>query len=159
MVNAIPVRNLPVLSFAHHLPKPWTDRFAHVNGKRGVKGLLRDTWLSVFNFRERWKYEIKTCELWLVCLPWYVNFKIFYQIFMIFSYFFREIVSTEDKFYREASGPSNELFWKVLKNSKGLLFKRSLASGLQNRVLSHFQFFQRFYLNTGNGERFMTATG
>ena len=53
--------------------------------KRGVKGLLRDTWLSVFNFRERWKYEIKTRELWLVCLSWYVNFKIFYPIFVIFN--------------------------------------------------------------------------
>ena len=24
--------NLPVLNFAYHIPKPWTDRFAHVNG-------------------------------------------------------------------------------------------------------------------------------
>ena len=50
-------------------------------------------------------------------------------------------------------------FSKGLKKLKGRLFKRSLASGLQNRVLSHFQFFQRFYLNTCYGERFMTATG
>ena len=25
MVNAVPGRNLPVLSFAYHLPKPWSD--------------------------------------------------------------------------------------------------------------------------------------
>ena len=34
MVNAIPGRNLSVLNFANHLPKQWTDRFAHVNGKQ-----------------------------------------------------------------------------------------------------------------------------
>ena len=34
MVNAIPGRNLTVLNFAYHLPKPWTDQFAHVNGKQ-----------------------------------------------------------------------------------------------------------------------------
>ena len=34
MVNAIPGRNLLVLNFAYHLPKPWTDRFAHINGKQ-----------------------------------------------------------------------------------------------------------------------------
>ena len=36
MVNAIPGRNLPVLNFAYHLPKSWTDRFAHghVNNKQ-----------------------------------------------------------------------------------------------------------------------------
>ena len=34
MVNAIPGRNLPVLNFAYHLPKQWTNRFAHVNGKQ-----------------------------------------------------------------------------------------------------------------------------
>ena len=35
-VNAIPGWNLPVLNFAYHLPKPWTDRFAHpdVNGRQ-----------------------------------------------------------------------------------------------------------------------------
>ena len=31
MVNAIPGWNLPVLNFAFHLPRPWTDQFAHVN--------------------------------------------------------------------------------------------------------------------------------
>ena len=34
MVNAIPGRHLPVLNFANYLPKPWTNRFAHVNGKQ-----------------------------------------------------------------------------------------------------------------------------
>ena len=34
MVKAIPRRNLPFLNFANHLPRPWTDRFAHVNGKQ-----------------------------------------------------------------------------------------------------------------------------
>ena len=29
MVNTIPERNLPVLDFAHHSPKPWADRFFH----------------------------------------------------------------------------------------------------------------------------------
>ena len=32
--KAIPGRNLPVLNFCDHLPEPWTDRFAHVNGKK-----------------------------------------------------------------------------------------------------------------------------
>ena len=59
----------------------WVNQSSIKRG--GVNGLLRDTWLSVFNFRERWKYEIKTRELWLVCLSWYVNFKIFYPIFVI----------------------------------------------------------------------------
>ena len=40
-INAIPGRNLLVLNFAHHLPKPWTDRFAHVNGKQ--PGFLGNT--------------------------------------------------------------------------------------------------------------------
>ena len=31
IVNAIPGRNLPVLNFAYHLPKPKTDRLANVN--------------------------------------------------------------------------------------------------------------------------------
>ena len=35
-----------------------------------------------------------------------------------------------------------------------LLFERSLASVKQNRVLSHFQFAQRFYLNTIYREKF-----
>ena len=30
----LPGWNLPVLNFAHHLLKPWTVRFAHVNGKQ-----------------------------------------------------------------------------------------------------------------------------
>ena len=34
MVIAIPGRNLPVLNFANHLLKLWTDRFAQVNGKQ-----------------------------------------------------------------------------------------------------------------------------
>ena len=53
--------------------------------KRGVKGLSHDTWLSVFNFRERWKYGFKTSELWLVSLSSYVNLNIFYPIFVIFN--------------------------------------------------------------------------
>ena len=39
-------------------------------------------------------------------------------------------------------------------NSWGQLFKRSLASIKQNRVLSHFLFAQRFYLNTIYCEQF-----
>ena len=34
MVNAILGRNLTVLNFAYHLPKPWTDQFALVNGEQ-----------------------------------------------------------------------------------------------------------------------------
>ena len=34
IIKAILGRNLPVLNFSYHLPKPWTDRFAHVNGKQ-----------------------------------------------------------------------------------------------------------------------------
>ena len=34
MENAIPGGNVPVLNFAYHLPKLWTDQFAHVNGKQ-----------------------------------------------------------------------------------------------------------------------------
>ena len=117
-----------------------------LNAMRGVKGLLCDTWLSVFNFCERWKYEIKTRELWLVCLLWYVNFKSpdIRDFQLIFSWNHWTFKWT---------------FLKGHKKLKGRLFKRSLASGWQNRVLSHFQFFQRFYLNTGYGERFMAATG
>ena len=34
MINVIPGRSLPAPNFAYHLPKPWTDRFSHVNGKQ-----------------------------------------------------------------------------------------------------------------------------
>ena len=34
MVNEIPGQNSPVLIFSYHLPKLWTDRLAHVNGKQ-----------------------------------------------------------------------------------------------------------------------------
>ena len=47
MVNAIPVPNLPVLNFAYHLPNPWTNRFAHVNGKQSIlSGSIFNTRLS-----------------------------------------------------------------------------------------------------------------
>ena len=36
----------------------------------------------------------------------------------------------------------------------GQLFKRSLASVEQNRVLSHFQFAERFYVNAIYREQF-----
>ena len=36
VVNAIPGRNLLVLNFECHLPKPWTDWFAHVKGKQTI---------------------------------------------------------------------------------------------------------------------------
>ena len=38
MVNATQGRNLPVRNFAYHLPKPWTDQFAYVNGKQPLFG-------------------------------------------------------------------------------------------------------------------------
>ena len=37
---------------------------------------------------------------------------------------------------------------------KGQLFKRSLASVKQDRVLSHFQFAERFYISTIYREEF-----
>ena len=43
--------------------------------------------------------------------------------------------------------------WNLL----GQLFKRSLAIVWPNGVLSHFQFAQRFYLNTIYREKFMKA--
>ena len=57
----------------------------------------------------------------MVCLSWYVNFKIFYPIFVIFNYFFCEnrwYAAAEEKFYTEASGPSNELVYIDLKDLK-----------------------------------------
>ena len=34
MLNAISGQNLPVLNFAYHLPKQWTDQYANVDGKQ-----------------------------------------------------------------------------------------------------------------------------
>ena len=34
MENGILERNLPIENFAYHLPKPWSDWFAYVNGKQ-----------------------------------------------------------------------------------------------------------------------------
>ena len=34
MVNVIPGGNVLVLNFDYHLPKLWTDQFAHVSGKQ-----------------------------------------------------------------------------------------------------------------------------
>ena len=39
---------------------------------RGWKGFLRDAGLSVFNFRDQWKYEMKIRELWMF---YFVNFR------------------------------------------------------------------------------------
>ena len=47
MVNAIRGRNSLVVNFAYHLPRPWTDRFAHVDGnqpRKGRKCLFFLTW-------------------------------------------------------------------------------------------------------------------
>ena len=38
MGNAILGRNSPVVNFAYHWPKPWTDPFAHVDGNQPRKG-------------------------------------------------------------------------------------------------------------------------
>ena len=46
-VNAIPGWNLSVLNFAYHVPKPWTDRFAHVRGKEPQ---FRNEIVPVLNF-------------------------------------------------------------------------------------------------------------
>ena len=40
MVNAILWRNLPALKCSYHLPKAWTDRFAHVNDKQPRFGTM-----------------------------------------------------------------------------------------------------------------------
>ena len=40
MVNAILWRNLPALKRSYHLPKAWTDRFAHVNDKQPRFGTM-----------------------------------------------------------------------------------------------------------------------
>ena len=42
MVDAIPGQNLPVPNFAYHLPKSWTDRFAHVNRKLAKSSMKKD---------------------------------------------------------------------------------------------------------------------
>ena len=62
-VNAIPGRNLPVLNFTYHLPKPWTDRFAHpdVNGKQpslfcGLKPAI--TFIDHFYFQLPLKQKV-----------------------------------------------------------------------------------------------------
>ena len=34
MLNAISAQNLPVLNFAYHLPKQWTNRYSNVDGKQ-----------------------------------------------------------------------------------------------------------------------------
>ena len=44
MVNEIPRLHLPVLNFAYDLPKPWTDRFAPVNGKQPGSSLRIPIW-------------------------------------------------------------------------------------------------------------------
>ena len=54
---------------------------------------------------------MKIRELWVVCLSWYVNFKIFLCDIRDFQQiFFREngVFLAENKFCSEASGPSNE---------------------------------------------------
>ena len=44
MVNAILGRNSPIMNFDYHLPKPWTDRLTHVNGKQPLFLLPSDPW-------------------------------------------------------------------------------------------------------------------
>ena len=60
MINAIPGRNLLVLNFAHHLPKAWTDRLAHVNGKQ--PGFLGNTGRS---YEARENNALQTFD-WLI---------------------------------------------------------------------------------------------
>ena len=52
MVNVILGWNLPVLNFAFHLPRPWTDQFAHVNhwqNNPNFNMLLRLVWTKYFS--------------------------------------------------------------------------------------------------------------
>ena len=47
MENGILERNLPVENFAYHLPKPWSDWFAYVNGKQlSCKGAFHKSELA-----------------------------------------------------------------------------------------------------------------
>ena len=60
MVNAIAERNQnsPVLNSVHHLPKPWSDRFTHVNSRKTLCPNAWDTasshrYLPLGTFRQR----------------------------------------------------------------------------------------------------------
>ena len=139
------------LTPTHRLPKDilWNAKckgfIEHHFYVRGWKGLLRDTGLSAFNFRERWKYEIKIGELWMVCLSWCVNFESFIRDIRDFHLIF--FVKIEPQLKTNFTVKPVDLqmnFFKGLKRPKGRIIKRSLASVEQNRVLSHFNFFQRF---------------
>ena len=46
VVNAIPGRNLTVLNFSYHLPKPLIDQFDHVNDN--YKQPIRSVFSQVF---------------------------------------------------------------------------------------------------------------
>ena len=57
----------------------------------GWKGFLRDTGLSVFNFRDQWKYEIKIRELWMFYFvsfreTWTWNFHHRDTLFLLFNF-------------------------------------------------------------------------
>ena len=61
------------------------------------------------------------------------------------------------RFKKDWQTHHDEFFFLFLDMSsvpKGHLFKRSLASVKQNRVQSHFQFGERFYVNTTYREQF-----
>ena len=76
MVTEIARLHLPVLNFAYHLPKPWTDRFAPVNGKQPGSSLARPT-MPKKCFQE-FQFDLerrKTCSstFWYCAPPYFVG--------------------------------------------------------------------------------------
>ena len=65
MENAITGRNLQMLNFAYHLAKPWTDRFAHVNGKKPVLRNIVGVKRFLITFLKVTLHETIRNEFWL----------------------------------------------------------------------------------------------
>ena len=62
MVNAILGRNSLVMNLEYHLPKPWTDRLTHVNGKQPLILLPVDPWTWLPGPRvSRWPLFANQC--------------------------------------------------------------------------------------------------
>ena len=57
MVNAIPGRDLPVLNFAYHLPRLWTYRFVHENGKQTRNPLCSQALYRLNQFSTQWNED------------------------------------------------------------------------------------------------------
>ena len=72
MVKAIPGRNLPVLNFANHLPTPWTEWFAHVNGKQSQSKVHRvlGEKAQEMRFHEFWVITLDVSNYWIWSCMW-----------------------------------------------------------------------------------------